>query len=98
MDELIPSAYMRGIFEKRNFKLTDFNKATLIWNLDTFFWNEKLQALEELSETTEDTLLRRQIRERIDYENKVFDKLKVNEISTWTCYDINDLRRSDDHI
>lgn len=43
MFELVPSEFMRMIFKDRGFELTDFNKATLIWNRDDKSRAEKLQ-------------------------------------------------------
>lgn len=33
MFELVPSLYMRSLFEDLNYELSDFNKATIIWNM-----------------------------------------------------------------
>ncbi len=78
MFELVPSEFMRMIFKDRGFELTDFNKATLIWNRDDKSRAEKIAALQELSDTTNDTLLKRQIRERLDYENDMVERLMEN--------------------
>ncbi|MDO5126948.1 MAG: hypothetical protein Q4D54_04280 [Eubacteriales bacterium] len=52
MFELIPSQYISGIFEKLDFNPTDFNKATIIWNMYGKMYDEKLLALKELAECT----------------------------------------------
>lgn len=78
MFELVPSKCMRDYFKKVGFEFSDFQKATLIWNARGKTWNEILSALRELAETTEDTKTRKQVLERIDYEEKVLDTLKTN--------------------
>lgn len=61
MFELVPSACMRAYFEELHFEFTDFQKATLIWNAPNKSWKERLEALCELAETTEDANIRQQI-------------------------------------
>ena len=51
---------------------------TLIWNRDDKSRGERIAALQELSDTTDDTLLKRQIRERIDYERDMVERLMEN--------------------
>ena len=43
MFELVPSKYTRKVFEEKQFELTDFNKATLIWNMDGKTQDKKMQ-------------------------------------------------------
>lgn len=78
MFELVPSEYMREIFREEGFELTDFQKATLIWNAPDKNRNAKLTALKELLENTDDVRLQRQIIERIQYEEKAFCRFKDN--------------------
>lgn len=70
MFELVPSEYMRNYFKKVGFTFTDFQKATLIWNMPGKLWKEKLNALRELAESTDDALTRKQITERVEAEEK----------------------------
>mgnify|MGYP007134821670 FL=1 len=70
MFELVPSACMRAYFEELHFEFTDFQKATLIWNAPNKSWKERLEALCELAETTEDANIRQQIHERMSFEQK----------------------------
>lgn len=78
MFELVPSLYMRSLFEDLNFELSDFNKATLIWNNLLHDRNEKLSALKYLLESTPDECLKQQIQERLDYEDDMLRTMKNN--------------------
>ncbi len=78
MFELVPSKYMREYFKKVGFKFSDFQKATLIWNARGKTWDEILSALRKLAETTEDAKTRKQVLERINYEEKALDTFKMN--------------------
>lgn len=49
MFEIIDSNYARNRFEKIGFRLTDFQKATLIWNKPNTTRQERLSALTELA-------------------------------------------------
>lgn len=70
MFELVPSDYMREYFKKANFTFTDFQKATLIWNMPEKLWEERLDALRELARSTDDACTRKQIMERVETEEK----------------------------
>ena len=78
MFELIPSQYMRSLFEDLGFELTDFNKATLIWNNLLHGRSEKLSALKTLQESMSDECLKQQIKERLDYEDDMLKTMKNN--------------------
>ena len=78
MFELVPSLYMRSLFEDLNFELSDFNKATLIWNNLLHDRNEKLSALKNLLESTPNECLKQQIQERLDYEDDMLRTMKNN--------------------
>lgn len=78
MFELVPSNYMRDIFQEQKFEFTDFQKATLIWNAPKKNREDKLAALLELSETTDDEKLCQQIRERIEYEEEALRRFMDN--------------------
>lgn len=79
MFELIPSQYVRSLFENLGFKLTDFNKATIIWNMCGKTHDDKMLALKELAESTTDVVLRNQIFQRIEYENKMLEVTRNND-------------------
>ena len=78
MFELVPSLYMRSLYEDLGFELTDFNKATLIWNNLLHCRSEKLSALKILQESTPDECLKQQIQERLDYEDDMLKIMKNN--------------------
>ncbi len=78
MFDLIPSNYMRELFEEVGFELADFNKATLIWNIKGKTHAERVKALKELSNSTKDNELKKQISERIQYEENMLIRLKDN--------------------
>lgn len=78
MFELIPSDFMRDLFEKKGFAFTDFQKATLIWNMPDKNWEQRIDALKELAAETEDEVLKGQIWERITYEVMALREFKDN--------------------
>lgn len=45
MFELIPSDFMRDLFEKKGCMFSDFQKATLIWNMFDKNWDQKTPVL-----------------------------------------------------
>lgn len=70
MFELVPSDYMRAYFQKVGFTFTDFQKATLIWNMPEKLWEERLDALRELARSTDDMRTIKQATERVEAEEK----------------------------
>ena len=89
MFDLIPSNYMRELFEEVGFELADFNKATLIWNIKGKTHAERVKALKELSNSTKDNELKKQISERIQYEENMLIRLKDN-LDGKCVYVVND--------
>lgn len=78
MFELIPSDHMKNLFEKKGFQFSDFQKATLIWNMPNQTWERKIAALKELEAETKDDDLKGQIYDRITYEIMALRKFKEN--------------------
>lgn len=76
MDKYIESKYVRERYAEIGFELTDFQKATIIWNKHSLTYNECLEELAKICESTSDMQLKEQIKERIAYEKKVFARLK----------------------
>ena len=68
--DLIPSKDVRQYMEKQGRVLTDFEKATLVYNHSGMKYEEKMLKLKEIMVTTDDTELKRQIQERIDYAER----------------------------
>ncbi|MCR5732987.1 MAG: hypothetical protein K6G22_00130 [Lachnospiraceae bacterium] len=89
MFDLVPSNYMRELFEKTGFELTGFNKATLIWNIEGKTHAERVDALKELSYSTKDKELKKQISERIQYDENMLERLKDN-LDRKCVYVVND--------
>lgn len=70
MYKLIPSKDVRDYMEKKGRRLTDFEKATLIYNHSEMNYEEKTEALIELVSVTVDTELKGQIRERLVHDRR----------------------------
>lgn len=83
MFELVPSQQMRDFYNEISFEFTDFQKATLIWNAPKKNWKEILDALRELAEITEDEKTKKQIFERINFEEHVFATFTNNQSSKY---------------
>lgn len=79
MDKYIGSEYTRIRYAEIGFELTDFQKATIIWNKHSLTYNERLEELAKLGVSTSDAQLKEQIKERIEYEEKVFARLKARD-------------------
>lgn len=75
----IPSAYMRNLFAKKGFELTDWQKATLIWNAPDKAWEERVSSLNEHLKSINDEKLSKQIIQRIDYENTMLQRFMEND-------------------
>lgn len=83
MFELVPSQLMRDFYNEISFEFTDFQKATLIWNAPEKTRREILDALRELAEITGDENTKKQIFERIDFEERVFTTFINNQSSKY---------------
>lgn len=77
MIEIIPSRWMKNYLKNRR-EFTDAEKATMIWNLPTASWEEKLDSLEELSRVSNDINLNTQIADRIKYEKGAYSRFLDN--------------------
>lgn len=72
MIKLIPSNQVQEYLDSIHFTFSDFEKATLIWNNNLVSKEEKKMALKEIMDLTKDEVLKKQIYERLDYEQKVY--------------------------
>lgn len=72
MIKLVPSKQVQEYLDEIHFTFTDFEKATLIWNNHLTTKEEKLIVLKEMMNSTKDKVLKKQIYERLDYEQKVY--------------------------
>lgn len=70
--ELIPSKDVREHMEQKGCVLSDFEKATLIYNHSGMNFSEKAAHLKELMEITEDAKLREEIQDRLSYDDLCF--------------------------
>lgn len=77
-ERLIPSCYIRDELSKNGFQLSDANKATMIWNDEQLSYSEKLTELQKLCDSTDDEILKQQLRQRLDYESKKLERIKDN--------------------
>lgn len=77
LDEFIPSVDMRNCIRKTGREFTDFEKAALIYHLKRP-WEEKRTALYTIMCQTKDRSLKRQLSERIAYDEKCIALYKEN--------------------
>lgn len=91
MFEIIPSKKYRSFIENMGIVLSDWDKATLIYNHSIASHEEKMEALLEIKRSTSDDSLKEQIEERISRDKLYFDKFKGNDgnafYSLSTLYD-----------
>ena len=71
MIDITMSDDYRAFLEEQNYNFTDFQTATLVWNAPMKSRQQKLEALDLLRDTTKDIVLKKQLIERIEYENKL---------------------------
>lgn len=76
--ELIISRDYRKFMEEKNIELSDWDKATLIYNHTVASFPEKIKELIELCEQTQDEDLIKQIKERMAQEVKYVEQFKEN--------------------
>ena len=75
--ELIDSKYTRKKYKELGLEFTDWQKATIIWNKPLPQQN-CLNALKDLAVETSDLELKKQITERVNYEEKLLECFKQN--------------------
>lgn len=78
MIDPIPSKWMREYLKQKNHVLTDSEKATMIWNRGDASWTQRLESLQELAAHTTDSTLKKQILERVSFEQEEFRKFLDN--------------------
>lgn len=76
MKKYIESKYTGDRYAEIGFELTDSQKATIIWNKCSLTYNERLEEIAKIYKSTSDMQLKEQIKERIDFEEKAFARLK----------------------
>ena len=70
MLDIILSKDIRNLLNEIGYEFSDFEKATLIYNRKDITKNQKLKALKELHDSTNDQLLKQQIQERLECEKR----------------------------
>lgn len=76
MFNLIPSPEVREYLKSINYQLSDFQKATLLWNSQYGSQAEKMQKLSEMILATNDIDLKLQMAKRYRFEQEVVDVFK----------------------
>lgn len=77
--EIIPSKDVREYMKKQGRALTDFEKATLIYNHSSMNHEEKTKALESILKVTADEALRVQIQNRLTHDKQCLKKFYERE-------------------
>lgn len=78
MEQYIPSKDMRNYLDKINFRFSDPEKATIIYNSNICLQRVH-EELKKIAKTTEDEVLRKQIEERLDWDLNSIKMLKMNQ-------------------
>lgn len=84
------SCYIRAYWQRVGFTLTDSQLATVIWNAPKRNLDEKLAALREIMEKTNDSTLRIQISKRLDEEKIKLAAVKDNSFRKYVYAVIED--------
>lgn len=79
MIDYINSTALQKYYEEIGFSFTDRQKATLIWAARQYKRREILDSLQELAAETSDTDLKRQIEERLAYEELKLARMQENQ-------------------
>ena len=75
--ELIDSKYTREKYKELGLEFTDWQKAAIIWN-KPLPQQKRLDALKDFAVETSDLELKKQITERVNYEEKLLEYFKHN--------------------
>lgn len=78
MYDFIPSEWMRKYLKEQGREFSDKKKAALIWNEPNHMLSERPEALWELARGSSDGELKKQIKERVEYEAAALKALKEN--------------------
>lgn len=79
MIDYINSAVLQKYYKEIGFSFTDRQKATLIWAARQYKWRDILDSLRELAGKTTDIDLKKQIEERLDYEELKLARMRKNQ-------------------
>ena len=89
MMELIDSKYTREKYKELGIEFTDWQKAAIL-SQKPLPYHERINALLELSKEIEDTILKKQIEERVSYEKKMLEYF-VRNIDDKYVYVVKDI-------
>ena len=73
------SEYLKNLWISKGFELSEWQKATFIWNSPDKTWNERISCLKKLTESFSDKRLCMQIEERVTYEENMLSRFKKND-------------------
>lgn len=89
MEQYIPSKDMRNYLNKINFRFSDSEKTTIIYNSNTCL--QKIhEELMQIAKTTENAALRKQIEERVAWDLNSIKMLKMNQGGFFYALDVFD--------
>ena len=79
MFDIVASKDYREFMAQNGIELSDWDKATLIYNHRTATYDEKLWTLLEIQKGSSDECLKKQIEERLSRDKKYYEKFKEND-------------------
>lgn len=88
MYDFIPSRTVREYAERTRHLFSDMDNATILYH--TLPWSERAPALRELAARTEDAALRKQIEERLTYEELLRERFETNDGSFFYAVAVED--------
>lgn len=94
MKELPISKDIKEYYKDLNMDFTDSEKATLIWN-SLLPFNEKLEALEEILDSTADEVLKEQIEKRLEIERETERAFMIHDSDYVHSVILDDAENSD---
>lgn len=83
MIELIPANEMKNYLQEINHEFNDWEKATMIFHAFNATFSEKMQSFKELFDLTMDKVLKKQLAERMHYENEIMRLFQINDDSRY---------------
>ncbi len=94
MMELPISKDIKEYYKKQNIEFTDSERATLIWN-SLLPFNEKLEALQDILDSTADEVLKEQIEKRLEIEREMQRTFMIHDSDYVHSVMLDDAKNSD---
>lgn len=94
MMELPISKDIKEYYKERNMEFTDSERATLIWN-SLLAFNEKLEALQDILDSTADEVLKEQIEKRLEIEREIERTFMIHDSDYVHSVMLDDVKNSD---